>query len=162
MWYKGEIADPALVDDENFEMVGQYKWRLEIDGKRRKLYYGRADIPDCSGKIRTVFMHRLVLGLSKGDPNVDHINHNGLDNRRSNLRLVTQGENLQNVKPHRDGSSQYRGVRWSRHRNGWRAQVIVNGKHLRQKHFKTEWEAADAVAAARREFMPFSAAAHAA
>lgn len=76
MWYKGEIADHALVDDEDFDKVSQHKWRLVIDGKKHKLQYARADIRDCTGKVRTVFMHRLVLGLSKGDPNVDHINHN--------------------------------------------------------------------------------------
>lgn len=158
VWYKGEIATEAIVDEEDFERVSPYKWRLVIDGKKRRLCYARADIRDNTGKWRAVFMHRFVLGLSKGDPNVDHKNHNGLDNQRDNLRVVTQAQNLQNVRAHRDSASRYRGVHWDRHRKAWRAQVKVNGKHVLDKRFPTEREAAAAAAAVRREFMPFSAA----
>lgn len=157
-WKGGEIAAKEIVDKKDFERVSQYNWRLVIGGKKRMLWYARADIQDSTGKWRAVFLHRFVLGLSKGDPNVDYRNHNGLDNRRENLRLVTQAQNLQNVRSHRDGSSRYRGVSWDRHRKAWRAQVKVNGKHVLDKRFSTEQEAAEAAAEARREFMPFSAA----
>jgi hypothetical protein len=80
----------------------------------------------------------------------------GLDNRRGNLRQVTQGENLQNVRAHRDGSSRNRGVSWCQHRKAWRAQVMVNGKHVLQKCFPTEREAAQAAANARARLQPFS------
>lgn len=101
-------------------------------------------------------MHRDLLGLTKGDPEVDHINHDRLDNRRSNLRVVTRSQNAQNGSAHKDSMySKHRGVTYCiRHRH-WIASAMCEGKKYRAT-FKTEQEAADAAARYREQHMPYS------
>lgn len=87
----------ALVDDDDFERVNQKKWCASLESRGTKYYAIRREkIGDRYHKIR---MHRFVLGLPPGllDDSglvVDHINHDPLDNRKSNLQLVTQAENM--------------------------------------------------------------------
>ncbi len=85
----------AIVDDEDFESLAQYRWRANINRKYSKTVYAIRSVHFGNGKQKTVSMHRLIL---KAPPNfeVDHMNGNGLDNRRSNLRLVTRTQNAQN------------------------------------------------------------------
>lgn len=94
-------------------------------------------------------LHRLVLGLEKGDPlEVDHINRDTLDNRRCNLRAVTHIENCQNRSAITYGASRYRGVDFHRVTGMWRAR-------FQQKYigiFDTEAEAVAAVLEARAAF----------
>lgn len=85
----------ALVDDEDFERVNSFRWHASLESRGTKFYAVRFDY---SGEKRVkVRMHRFVLGLPPGlgdDRCVDHLNHNPLDNRKANLEVVTQEENM--------------------------------------------------------------------
>jgi hypothetical protein len=87
-------------------------------------------------------LHRFILDAPSA-LEVDHINGNGLDCRRSNLRLATHKQNLRNQAAH-SGTSRYKGVSWNRQRNGWDAQICLNGKNRYLGRFRTEVEAAKA------------------
>lgn len=125
----------ALVDDEDFELVSKHTWRAAI--KRPNVY------ATTGWKETEVAMHRLILGLKKYDPRcVDHINGNGLDNRKENLRVCTPNQNNFNMsKRSAMTSSQYKGV--YKHKTGkWHAQVRCQGKRYSAGYYTTEDEAA--------------------
>lgn len=88
----------ALVDDEDYEFLMQWKWCAHFKGHTsysvRNIYIGKIN-----GKKRTktIPMHRVIMNPSN-IMQIDHINHNGLDNRKENLRIVTIRENGQNRK----------------------------------------------------------------
>ncbi|MBB6677499.1 HNH endonuclease [Cohnella lubricantis] len=88
-------------------------------------------------------MHREVLNAPDGFE-VDHINGNTLDNRKSNLRIVTHQRNMHNVSSHGDSSSQYRGVFWNKQKLKWTAQICLDGKRRHIGHFVNELDAARA------------------
>jgi hypothetical protein len=92
----GTIAAVAIVDEEDAHLVRRFYWHLSTRGyAMRSAYLGRTN---GKGRSEGHFMHRQILGLKSGDRHqVDHINRDKLDNRRQNLRLVTQAENNQNV-----------------------------------------------------------------
>jgi hypothetical protein len=74
-------------------------------------------------------MHRFILGLRQGDPDVDHINRNGFDNRKVNLRLATQVTNQHNAKLRVDNTSGYKGISWYKSIGKWVARIrVVGGK----------------------------------
>jgi hypothetical protein len=119
----------ALVDDADAELVLAYKWFLNCG-------YAKANI-----KGEVVGMAPLIMNRPKGMV-VDHINHNRLDNQRSNLRICTQAENMRNRRPSKAKiTSQYVGVYYSG--NSWSAQVTVGGKTYIERHL-TELNAAAA------------------
>lgn len=85
-------GDVIIIDDEDFAMLNQYKWSMSYTG-----YPVRGEYSPVDQKARMVFMHREIMGLSKGDgKRVDHINGNKRDNRRCNLRMATHAENMRN------------------------------------------------------------------
>jgi hypothetical protein len=75
-------------------------------------------------------LHRIIADAPRGKV-VDHINGDPLDNRRANLRVCTQAQNLANGRSHRDSTSRYRGVSWKRSEGVWRAQISVGGQRSR-------------------------------
>jgi hypothetical protein len=126
----------AIVDDEDFEWLNQWKWSVNQGG--HTFYAERSD--RSSGKTLRVGMHRLILGASKGQE-VDHKNHDGLDNRRLNLRLCTRSQNCQN-----------RGICYSStgysgsYPNGrkFMARIMINGKNIYLGTFDSAIDAARA------------------
>jgi hypothetical protein len=130
----------ALIDDADFSMVGQFKWHL-VTYKRNQ--YAQREIRR-DGKRTTIHMHSQLMQSPPG-VQVDHINGDGLDNRRDNLRFVSNQLNSFNMTKKREGcTSKYRGVFWDTRRCAWVARISKNGvsKHLGQ--FKSEAEAARA------------------
>ena len=130
---KGAVA---VVDDADYEDLMRYRWCLNAQGYAVRGY--RRD-----GVKHQVRMHRAVVGPACDGFEVDHINGNKLDNRRSNLRIATRSQNAVNipVAPH---SSIYRGVRMAKGRGMWTARICVNRKQIHLGQYKTEIEAARA------------------
>src|SRR5689334_23622447 len=88
----------ALVDDEDYEALSRFKWHLSIGGYNR-MSRGVTRSVRHAGKSSSVRMHRQILALPSEDHHVvDHINGNALDNRRANLRVCSQRQNLWNRK----------------------------------------------------------------
>jgi hypothetical protein len=132
----------ALVDDGDFDWLDQWRWSVTNPGNSGKSYAERR-----VGGGRTL-MHRLIMDAPKGLV-VDHINGDGLDNRRSNLRICTRTENLFNHKLSKRSTTGYMGVALD---NGRRyvAHLQVNGQKKRIGWFKTAEEAARARDAAAK------------
>lgn len=126
----------VLVDDADTHLVYGYSW---FSTKRRNTFYARAwDGGYKTGKM--VYMHRLLAG--EAGMQVDHINGNGLDNRRENLRAVTQSQNLANQRKTR-GTSKYKGVSLNNKNKKWISQIQKDGITYRLGcNFETEHEAA--------------------
>ena len=88
----------VLIDSEDYDLVKGYKWNI-VKHKTNKTYYVQAYIKGSKNgrKQKYILMHRLVMSAPEGIE-VDHINHNGLDNRKSKLRFITHGGNQRNKK----------------------------------------------------------------
>jgi hypothetical protein len=87
----------AIVDDDMLAYLSQWRWKAKPNAGGNNVYAVRNTIRD--GKNVTLRMHRIVAGLSHDDPHdVDHDNHNSLDNRRFNLLRATRSENLLNAR----------------------------------------------------------------
>lgn len=86
----------AVVSAEDFDFVNQYKWSASNESKNRRKWYAIRMVKDpITGKQRRITMHRFILGLDQSDKRVvDHIDNDSLDNRRENLQIITQEENL--------------------------------------------------------------------
>lgn len=123
----------ALVDDQDFEALSLYKWWLSANGYAYTKPY----------KSRGFYMHRLILGITDGNIDVDHVNHKKLDNRRSNLRSCTRSQNSWNsLLQCRSKSSRYKGVCWDKRRKKWVAYINQYGKRKYLGYFKLEDQAA--------------------
>lgn len=109
----------AKVDDEDFDFLSTFKWHVRFN--RRNKY---AITMMCN---KSVSMHRLLLSAERGEV-VDHINHDGLDNRRSNIRIVTGSMNQYNRLPNDNCASQFKGV--IKNRKKWSSQIKVNGRSI--------------------------------
>lgn len=125
----------TLVDLEDFTLLSQFKWHLSNVGYACRSY-----------KNKKCYMHRLITNAPDG-MDVDHINGNKLDNRRSNLRVVTRSQNMANLKSARSKSG-YKGVVWNAALKKWQAQIKVNYKNHSLGYFITAIEAANAYDAA--------------
>ena len=129
----------ALVDDEDYEQaIKAGSWWVKYD-KARDVFIAEGWI---DGK--RIYMHRFIMDAPPGK-DVDHQNHDTLDNRRNNLRLCTRAENLQNMRRgQRNGHSQYKWVSWDKSCNKWQANITRNYKNYKLGRFDCEREAAQA------------------
>ena len=142
----------ALVDDEDFERLNKFKWYAH---KIRHGYYanrGKTITINGKRKRKMFYMHRVILDVPKGFV-VDHKNGDPLDNRKSNLRIVTHRQNCQN-KIHVTKSSKYPGVYRNNYgQNKWDAAITINKKIRFLGTFNEEREAAKAYERACRELV---------
>lgn len=127
----------TIVDDNTYAWLSQYKWCAHKDANR--FYAVRKGA--LSMGIPFVRMHRVVIGAKKGEE-VDHINGDGLDNRRENLRIVTKRENQQNQ--HVQSTSKYTGVCRVKGSTVWQSYIKINGKQKHLGYFKDELSASEA------------------
>lgn len=118
----------ALVDDEDFKLVSGRQWYAQKGGEN---FYARG--------LDGSAMHRLITSAAAG-LEVDHINGNGLDNRRRNLRVCTRSENAKNRAKHAPAVSKFKGVHLTKW--GWRAAIVQNGQKLNLGTFESEERAA--------------------
>lgn len=110
-----DAADVALVDNGN--------WYALVN---RQTVYAARTVGRRVDKVG-VLMHRVITSAPHG-MDVDHINGNGLDNRRSNLRLATRSENMRNSRQSSANTSGFKGVGWSKRDNNWRASITIDGR----------------------------------
>lgn len=132
----------ALVDDEDFEYINQFKWCAYKTGKS-KSYHAHRSTRLTNRKQISFEMHRVILNAKKGEK-VDHKNRNGLDNRRENLRIATSSQNAANVERTTPSSSKYKGVHFDNRDKKWIAQVSWNNKNYWLGRFVNEADAAKA------------------
>lgn len=130
----------ALVDDEDFERVNQRQWTPANGGR-----YARATIRK-DGLSTLILMHRFILDTPPG-MDTDHINGDGLDNRRANLRISTHAENMRN----RFSSRGLKGVHFRKGRQVYQAYISVDKKLTRLGHFISQEAAACAYDYAAKE-----------
>ena len=122
----------TLVDDDIFELLNKQKWCFLEAGS-----HGYAERKENNKIIR---MHRQILKIENGNL-VDHINGNGLDNRRENLRICNNKENSWNSKLSKKNTSGFKGVDYKG--KGWRVRIMVNYKYIYLGNFKNKIEAAE-------------------
>lgn len=129
----------VLIDDEDWDKVNGHKWRKNTN---RKDIYFRAH-QYSSGKRVDISLHRFIMGCKYKDGlQVDHINHNTLDNRKCNLRYCTGQENNQNRRKPITNTTGYKGVYVSTGENRWRARCKHNGKNIQIGTYGSPMEAA--------------------
>ena len=123
----------ALVDDEDYDELIKHRWCASKHGSR---WYALTAI-----NHHLVYLHRFIL------PNkheIDHINGDGLDNRKVNLRSCNRSQNNANRHKTIPHSSQFKGVTWDRQYLKWAAQISKGEKHIMIGRFASEMEAAQA------------------
>lgn len=130
---KGEYA---LVDEEDYERVMQYNWHLTKQGYAYNHEVG--------------LMHRFIMN-PPDDMEVDHIFHNKLDNRKSQLRVCSTAENSRNTRPY-GKTSKYKGVSRFKRDNNWVVKITIEGKYTHVGYFNTEEEAARAYDEAAKRY----------
>lgn len=135
---------PAYVDVSDYETVARHRWHVQRSDKG--VEYAKTNIPRGDGRQTTLTMHKLLTGYDL----VDHINHDGLDNTRSNLREVTTAQSAQNRRKKVGTRSRYIGVSeeysHGRFTGRWKA-MVWNGETRKQVYlglFDAEEEAARA------------------
>lgn len=121
----------ALVDEEDYEMVSQFKWYAHL---AHNIWYARRSVH--TPRQFAIRLHRFILD-APSDMQVDHINGDGLDNRRANLRLCTETENNRNARK-KPGSSRFKGVHWHKASCKWCAAIQVNLRRLHLGLFDSE------------------------
>ncbi len=130
----------ALIDEEDAELVLPYRWHAR---QGRYTFYAARNVTTDESR-RAQKLHRLVLGVTDPSIWVDHINGDGLDNRRINLRICTARENAWNRRFPRTNSTGYRGVHRVGSRQSWSAAIQGVGGSMHLGTFPTPEEAARA------------------
>lgn len=136
----------ALVDDHDYDTVKDFVWTFSPRGES---FYAVGSVND-NGVTRRCYLHRFILQVN-GNAQVDHINGNGLDCRRCNMRLCTSQGNNRNRKKSGITTSQFKGVSWDKRRNSWRAYIKVNRKFKYLGRYDTQQLAALAYDAAAHQ-----------
>ena len=130
----------ALVDDIDFAYLNQWKWCLHSGGyATRRLNEGIY-----------IYMHRIILPPPIG-MQIDHINHNGLDNRRCNLRICTMSQNIANSRLRSDNTSKHKGIYWNKNVSKWQVAITFLGKEIYLGIFDDIDEASQAYAKKAKE-----------
>jgi len=136
----------AVIDDEDYELLSEYRWvTLE---PRPGIFYAVTYFKRADGKWRSRYMHRI---LCPGGQVVDHIDHNGLNNTRKNLRAATYSQNLGNMYvllPNK--ASRYKGV--GRDGGRWKGRIRVSGKLIHLGLYDDEIDAAKAYDVAAHKY----------
>lgn len=110
-----------MVDVDDYAKVSRYSWVLSNSG------YPVASLG--TAKAGHIYLHQLIMGKSQ-DYDIDHINHDKLDNRKVNLRIVTHSENILNAKLNKNNKSGHKGVSWNKAYKKWESFITINKKHI--------------------------------
>lgn len=143
----------TIVDDADWNLVKGIKWYAWFNPSTKSYYAVFSQQRD--GKKKTIYLHRLLMGNPIGKV-VDHKNHDTLDNRRENLRICTQQDNVRAGKG-KVGKSGYKGVFWNKERKKWQGKIYDGKKSVHLGMFKTKTAAARAYnEAAKKIFGEFN------
>lgn len=132
----------AFVDDEDFDFLSKFKW-YAVKGSRT--YYASRFV-----ERKEIRMHNILIKHKKRNF-IDHIDHNGLNNQKSNLRVCTKQQNNMNKLPMKGGTSKFLGVCWSQRAKKWRSTITHNGKNIHIGYYANEVDAAKAYNAMAKE-----------
>lgn len=121
----------ALVDDEDAHLIAGHVWHATSADQARTNY---------AVSRNGVAMHRILLGAKVGEI-IDHIDGDGLNNRRSNLRKCSHAENMRNRKANAKSASRFKGVRRG-HAGAWRVTIESNNERIELGQYASEEEAA--------------------
>ncbi len=132
----------VITDIEDKILIDSHKWRINKPSGSDRLLYVTTYIGPRKGVIppKHFLLHRMILNPPE-DMCIDHINGNGLDNRRSNLKICTHAENMLNRHMNKNNSSGYRGVYWSPRHRQFIAELRRQNKLIRFGLFRTAEEA---------------------
>jgi hypothetical protein len=130
-------GEKAIVDDEDYKWLSKYKWQYSRG-------YAKRD-------ARCIRMHRQILHAPKS-LEVDHINGNKLDNRRSNLRLVNHFQQNQNSANRKDNTSGCRGVNFFKPIKKWSVRIQFNGKRVFLGYYRNKSNAIKAYSKASKKY----------
>jgi hypothetical protein len=131
---KGQVA---LVDDDDFEHLNHFKWKVYFSESANSYYATRK----INGKH--IAMHRILMNTVGTNLVIDHKDHNGLNNQKQNLRIATKSQNGANRQIRKNATSKFLGVHWDKSRNKWRAAIkSSNQKQKTIGRFENETEAA--------------------
>jgi hypothetical protein len=128
----------ALVDDEDYEYLNQWKWNAYK--KTDSIFYA-ARCVWVDKKPKNIYMHRVIMKTERGMM-CDHIDHDTLNNQKNNLRNCTRQQNQFNKNKYSVSKNKYKGVSFNGY--SWIAKIQFNKKHYYLGTFKTEIDAAKA------------------
>lgn len=137
----------AVVDQVDLGLVSRHKW---CASRGHNTFYALANWTKPDGSRTMVKLHRLIMGAQSGEL-VDHRDRNGLNNRRSNLRLCSPSQNGGNAGTSRRNKSGYRGVFWDAQLNRWRAYIEIDRHRRHLGLYDDPWEAAQVYNATARD-----------
>ncbi len=129
----------AIVDDDVYEWASRSKWYAHRDGNT---FYAVRAVGKHKAQKR-LSLHREIMNAQKGII-VDHINGDGLDCRRENMRFASPAENVRNSRVPSNNTSGYKGVSWNKRDSRWRVRILVSGKNAHLGCFSDIEEAARA------------------
>ncbi len=136
----------AIIDDEDYDIIVCLRWHAHKITNGHRIYGFRA-VHSChcpfTKKNHLIYMHRLIMQCPTGKE-VDHVDHDPLNNQKANLRICTHAENVANGTSRRGSSSKYKGVSWLKARKKWTAQIGLNNKVVHLGCFTDEVDAATA------------------
>lgn len=129
----------VIVDDADYDKLIKFKWH----GRRKeKVYYAvRGKYIKETRKRTKELMHRMILGLNDPKVLVDHVNGDGLDNRRSNLRICNGTENTRNSRRSCHNTTGFKGVSLNKRTGKFTARIMADNKRLFLGYFMTAEEA---------------------
>jgi hypothetical protein len=108
-----------LIDRADFKKIKKYTWCVNYHNSKKIYIYTRI-------KNKMVYLHRFILNETNPKIIIDHINYNGLDNRKCNLRKCTCRQNIRHQRLHKNNTSGHRGIEWNKSNNNWRVRIKVD------------------------------------